>query len=96
MIVVCNKCDTRYRLDKELILEEGSEVRCSQCEYIWFQKRETIQQFADSFVSALSKNERPRTNKFSLEPAMLFLILILLTMFAFKENIARVLYFLLS
>jgi predicted Zn finger-like uncharacterized protein len=33
MIVTCEKCDTRFGLDENLIKESGSKVRCSKCRH---------------------------------------------------------------
>jgi len=35
MIIRCDQCDTKYRLDESLLEKEGSKVRCSNCKYIF-------------------------------------------------------------
>lgn len=35
MIVQCESCGTRYRLDESLLKPKGTKVRCSRCGFIW-------------------------------------------------------------
>ncbi len=35
MIITCEKCDTSFRLDENLLKPEGSKVRCSKCKYVF-------------------------------------------------------------
>jgi predicted Zn finger-like uncharacterized protein len=35
MIITCEKCETRFGLDENLIKESGSKVRCSKCRHIF-------------------------------------------------------------
>ena len=35
MIVQCERCKTKYRLDDERVRDEGVKVRCSKCKYIF-------------------------------------------------------------
>ena len=35
MIVTCEKCATSFDLDEKMILESGSEVKCSECEHVF-------------------------------------------------------------
>jgi predicted Zn finger-like uncharacterized protein len=35
MIVTCEKCNTSFDLDDDLIQESGSEVKCSECEHVF-------------------------------------------------------------
>ena len=35
MIVTCEKCNTSFDLDDELIEESGSEVKCSECQHVF-------------------------------------------------------------
>ena len=37
MIIVCDNCGTRYQIEESDIREGGLEVKCSKCEYVWFQ-----------------------------------------------------------
>lgn len=40
MIIVCDKCNTKYFLDPQLLLPNGKNVKCVQCGYIWFEKND--------------------------------------------------------
>lgn len=35
MIVQCEACGTKYRLDDALLKPKGTKVRCSRCGFIW-------------------------------------------------------------
>ena len=35
MIIRCDQCDTKYRLDESLLEKQGSKVRCSNCKHIF-------------------------------------------------------------
>jgi predicted Zn finger-like uncharacterized protein len=37
MIIRCNQCETKFRFDEDLIREDGIWVRCSRCQYEFFQ-----------------------------------------------------------
>jgi len=37
MIIQCKECKTKYRFDDALISGEGAWVRCSRCQYLFFQ-----------------------------------------------------------
>jgi predicted Zn finger-like uncharacterized protein len=40
MIITCESCKTRFRLDSQLIRGLSSKVRCSQCQHVFFVSRE--------------------------------------------------------
>lgn len=51
MIVICDKCNTKYKLDDSIITEDGAKVRCSKCGNTFIVKRpraEDIQKIAQS------------------------------------------------
>jgi pilus assembly protein FimV len=35
MIITCNECDTRFNIDKSLLKQTGSKVRCSKCKNVF-------------------------------------------------------------
>ena len=35
MIITCDECSTRFRLDESLLKDEGSKVRCSLCKHVF-------------------------------------------------------------
>lgn len=35
MIITCNECDTRFNIDKSLLKQTGSKVRCSKCKSVF-------------------------------------------------------------
>jgi len=39
MIIQCQKCETRFRFDDNLMEEDGVWVRCSRCQHVFFQER---------------------------------------------------------
>ncbi|MCL5277036.1 MAG: zinc-ribbon domain-containing protein [Deltaproteobacteria bacterium] len=53
MIVICDKCNTKYKLDDSAITEDGAKVRCSKCGNTFIVKRpraEDIQKITQSAV----------------------------------------------
>ena len=38
MIITCQSCNTKYSINKKSIGKNGKKVRCSNCEYEWYQK----------------------------------------------------------
>ena len=43
MIVICDKCNTKYKLDDTLITEDGVKVRCSKCGNTFIVKKPKIE-----------------------------------------------------
>jgi predicted Zn finger-like uncharacterized protein len=39
MIIRCRKCDTQFRFDETVIEGDGVWVRCSRCQYVFFEER---------------------------------------------------------
>ncbi len=39
MIIQCRKCETRFRFDDRLMEGDGVWVRCSRCQYVFFQEK---------------------------------------------------------
>ena len=53
MIVICDKCNTKYKLDDSAITEDGAKVRCSKCGNTFIVKRpraEDIQKITQPVV----------------------------------------------
>ena len=40
MIITCPNCNKQFRIDNSLITNEGRDLQCSSCSYIWFYKIE--------------------------------------------------------
>src|SRR6266545_2873239 len=53
MIVHCDQCNSKFRLDDSKIKEGGAKVRCSKCKHIFFVKKEVAAEETD-FDSLLS------------------------------------------
>lgn len=56
MIVQCDQCSAKFRLDDAKVKEEGIKVRCSKCKHIFVVRKETPAEEADfdSFLSGLA------------------------------------------
>ena len=52
MIIQCRKCETRFRFDETLIEGDGVWVRCSRCQHVFFQEKQTAESL--SAASAVS------------------------------------------
>ncbi len=49
MILTCPNCYIRYLLDSQILEPSGRRVRCSACQYIWFQNTEEESSAGDDF-----------------------------------------------
>lgn len=60
MIVQCEQCATRFRLDDAKVGEQGVKVRCSKCRFVFVVKKERLDQVAeepdfDALLSGLGR-----------------------------------------
>lgn len=67
MIVQCDQCSTKFRLDDSKVTEAGVRVRCSKCKYIFVVKKETAADEPDFDTLLQGFEESPDTR--SAEPA---------------------------
>ncbi len=40
MIITCPNCNKKFKIDEKLIPEEGRDLKCGSCNYVWFYKIE--------------------------------------------------------
>jgi predicted Zn finger-like uncharacterized protein len=61
MILQCEQCKARFKLDDEKIKSDGVKVRCSKCKHVFFVKKETAQDEADfdTILSGLGSSVQP-------------------------------------
>ena len=59
MIVVCERCKTRFKLGKKRIPAEGMRVRCSRCRHRFHFKPEPPAQSKHSVVERVVENTAP-------------------------------------
>lgn len=57
MIITCEKCATRFRLDTSLLQAEGSRVRCSLCKHVFTVSPPLPHAAADSGVRSISDKD---------------------------------------
>ncbi len=38
MIITCPNCNKQFKIDNSLIPDEGRDLQCSSCDYVWFYK----------------------------------------------------------
>jgi predicted Zn finger-like uncharacterized protein len=50
MIVQCENCERKFRLDDSLIPEGGRKVKCSKCEYVFFIQKSSTAESAEDIV----------------------------------------------
>jgi predicted Zn finger-like uncharacterized protein len=43
MIVICDKCNTKYKLDDSIVTEDGAKVRCSKCGNTFIVKKPRVE-----------------------------------------------------
>ena len=61
MIIQCEKCKTRFKLDDSRVTEAGIRVRCSRCSHTFVVRRESPEEESDfeSILQGLGENEFP-------------------------------------
>jgi predicted Zn finger-like uncharacterized protein len=61
MIIQCEKCKTRFKLDDSRVTEAGIRVRCSRCSHTFVVRRESPEEDSDfeSILQGLGGNEIP-------------------------------------
>ena len=57
MIITCPNCNKQFKIDNSLIPEEGRDLQCGSCDYVWFYKTE------DKSEAPLTLNENISENK---------------------------------
>ena len=67
MIISCEQCATRYRLDSHLVRTSGTKVRCSKCHHI-FMAFPTVETAADVPVSDTTEMEDLGLDNFEDNP----------------------------
>ena len=61
MIITCPNCNKQFKIDNSLIPEEGRDLQCGSCDYVWFYK------IADKIEAPLTLNENISENKVDTE-----------------------------
>ena len=63
VIIACEQCNTRFRLDEARLPAKGARVRCSQCKHAFFVRRPGVdpQQALDEVVQEVAGGEDART-----------------------------------
>ena len=64
MVVVCEKCDTRFHLDDTRVPAKGARVRCSRCKHAFFVQPAGREQadVVDELVADIKNNVRSAKN----------------------------------
>ena len=57
MIITCPNCNKQFKIDKNLIPDDGRDLQCGSCEHVWFYKVE------DKSDAPLTLNENISDNK---------------------------------
>ncbi|OGU15819.1 MAG: hypothetical protein A2076_14560 [Geobacteraceae bacterium GWC2_53_11] len=75
MIIQCEKCQTKFRLDDSRITEKGVKVRCAKCKHVFMVKREEPEAvFFETEEPAAAQNDTAAAafeeNSFAAEPAL--------------------------
>ena len=61
MIITCPDCSKQFQIDNSLIPDEGRDLQCGSCDYVWFYKTEDISE------PPLTLNENISENKVDTE-----------------------------
>lgn len=64
MIIACEKCDTRFRIDAEKLGAIGRKVRCANCHHVWLQMPERLETIVEGhtqfhYESETSEQDTP-------------------------------------
>src|ERR1035437_5507643 len=59
MIIQCEKCQTRFRLDDSRITVKGVKVRCTKCKYVFTVRKEETEVESFEPVAALAGFSAP-------------------------------------
>jgi predicted Zn finger-like uncharacterized protein len=97
MIIVCERCSTKYHIVDEAIGVNGRNVKCTKCSYIWFQELHSSNNVAKK-KKEHSKNKNTALpvvieyivpKWFQLVPAFFMTIAIITGLFVFQEPLAE-------
>lgn len=53
MIIKCDQCDTKFKLDDAKVSEKGTKVRCSKCKHIFIVQKETTPEDFNALLNGL-------------------------------------------
>ena len=78
MIITCEKCSKKFKIQDDLIPDDGRELQCGSCNYKWFYKKlentiklenEILERSPVDDVSYIGDNniEKPKINKKNIE-----------------------------
>ena len=70
MIITCENCNTRYSVNKQALGKSGKKVKCSNCEYEWFQESDIIKEGLQN--KYLQKEETFPNDKKDIDTRQLF------------------------
>ena len=57
MIITCPNCNKQFKIDNSLIPEEGRDLQCGSCNYVWFYKTEDRSEAPLTLNENISENE---------------------------------------
>jgi len=89
MIVQCEKCLTKFRLDVEKIPEKGGKARCSKCKNIFEIAPPTITPEPEKDINVIEKDAPVRKKRFLLKGLIVLFALVLLVagMFLLRDKL---------
>ena len=61
MIITCPNCNKHFKIDNSLIPDDGRDLQCGSCDFVWFYKTE------DKSESPLTLNENITENNVDVE-----------------------------
>ena len=61
MIITCPNCNKQFKIDNSLLPDDGRDLQCGSCDYVWFYKTE------DKIKAPLTLNENISENKVDTE-----------------------------
>ncbi len=99
MILICEKCSTKYLVNQSFLLPNGKNVKCVKCEYIWFQYAKTHDKIIEKPIqieqiptrSALPVIiEINSTIWLKILPVFFFFMIIITSIFIFRDYMIKV------
>ena len=57
MIITCPNCNKKFKIDPNLIPEDGRDLKCGSCDYFWFYKVEDVSSMPLTLNENVDNNE---------------------------------------
>ena len=63
MIITCPNCNKQFKIDNSLIPDQGRDLQCGSCNYVWFYEIEEVNELLKLNDEIVNKNTETKTEK---------------------------------